>query len=68
MKKLDNKQRITDRLLQQISETNRPVKQVENTIFNGDVIGMLLTSNMKDIVKDVKSLNAKVAIIWKPVH
>ena len=47
MKKLDNKQRITDRLLQQISETNRPVKQVENTIFNGDVIGMLLTSNMK---------------------
>ena len=68
MKKLDNKQRITDRLLQQISETNRPVKQVENTIFNGDVIGMLLTSNMKDIVKDVNSLNAKVAIIWKPVN
>ena len=65
---MDNKQRITDRLLQQISETNRPVKQVENTIFNGDVIAMLLTSNMKDIVKDVNSLNAKVAIIWKPVN
>ena len=33
-KELDNKQRITETLLQQISENVRPIHQVENTTFN----------------------------------
>ena len=34
MKELDNKQRIIETLLQQISENVRPIHQVENTTFN----------------------------------
>ena len=33
-KELENKQRITETLLQQISENVRPIYQVENTTFN----------------------------------
>ena len=47
-KELDNKQQIIETLLQQISESVRPIHQVKNTTFNNDVD----VTNKYKLIKD----------------
>ena len=51
-KELDNKQRINETLLQQVSENVRPIQQVENTTFNNDVDVTNECKLMKDCAKN----------------
>ena len=58
-KELDNKQRIIETLLQQISENVRPIRQVENTTFNNDVDVTNKCNFMKDCVKNANIRSSK---------
>ena len=55
-KELDNKQQIIETLLQQISESVRPIHQVKNNTFNNDVD----VTNKYKLIKDcVKNANIR---------
>ena len=58
-KELDNKQRTTETLLQQILENFRPIQQVENTPFNADVDFTDKCNLMKDCVKNANIGSSK---------
>ena len=55
---MNKKQQINDTLLQQVSENNRVIHQVENSTFNNDDV--ITKSNfMKDTVKDINFKSSK---------
>ena len=64
-KELDNKQRIIETLLQQISKNVSLIHQVEKTTFNDDVNVANKCNLMKDCVKNaiLKGQNLKIPII-----
>ena len=57
-KKLDNKQRIIETLLQQISENVKPIHQEGNTTFNNDAD---VTNKCKLMKNCVKNSNTRIS-------